>query len=96
MATEMLIEKVQIIEIFEVGQAGPPGPPGGGGITQKHFAVTVAQAAFVLPSSPIGGICLFSLNGILQHKYVCLGNTVSIDPPVEAGDDVMIIWWQHA
>lgn len=91
-----LLEKVEATEIIEVGIPGPPGPPGGGGIAQTHFAVTVAQADFVLPGNPVGGICLFSLNGVLQHEYVCLGNTVSIDPPAEAGDSVMITWWQYA
>lgn len=88
--SELSVEMASVI-------VGPPGPPGGGGgIVQRRFAIAVAQADFVLPGNPINGICLFSLNGILQHEYVCLGNTVSIDPSAEAGDDIMITWWQHA
>lgn len=92
----ILLEQAQVIEIVAVAEQGPPGPPGGGTVVQMRFAVTVAQADFVLPSSPIKGICLFSLNGVLQHEYVCLGSTMSIDPPAEAGDDVMITWWKYA
>lgn len=104
--TQILAVPEEVIQVLVVGEVtqvvslaeqGPPGPPGdGGSVAQKRFAVTAAQADFVLPSNPVNGVCLVSLNGVLQHEYVCLGSTMSINPPAEAGDDVMITWWKYA
>jgi hypothetical protein len=94
--TQILVAPEDVARIVSLAEQGPPGPPGGGNVVQMRFAVTAAQADFVLPSNPVNGICLVSLNGVLQHEYVCLGSTMSIDPPAEAGDDVMITWWKYA
>lgn len=53
MATEMLIEKVQIIEIFEVGQQGPPGPAAKL-VTTKPLLIQSSQ--ITLPSAPLGAV----------------------------------------
>ena len=84
------------VVVLEKGILGPPGPPGAGNVLQAHFELAAPQADFVLPGTPINGVCLFSLNGILQHEYVCAANVVSIDPPAQAQDTIMITWWQHA
>lgn len=80
------------------GGAAPVAPPVGVAtvLATHRFVITQEQSDFVLPGIPINGICLLSLNGILQHDYACLGNTVSINPPAEAGDDIIITWWQYA
>ena len=87
---------VAVLKGAGTGGSGGTGPPGGGAVAQARFAIADVQGDFVLPSNPNNGICLFSLNGVLQHEYVCAGNTVSITPPAEAGDDVMVTWWCYA
>ena len=84
------------VVVLEKGIQGPPGPPGAGNVLQVRFELAAPQAEFTLPGTPINGVCLFSLNGILQHEYVCAANVVSIDPPAEVSDSIMITWWQYA
>jgi hypothetical protein len=94
----MMLRPFAVAVIKGTGSAGgdPAGPTGSARAAQARFAVAGLQGEFVLPSHPMNGICLVSLNGVLQHDYVCAGNAVSIAPPAQTGDEVMITWWFYA
>jgi len=64
---------------------------------QSFFAIgPCGQSEFVLSGEPVNNVALVSLNGVLQHDYICVAQTVVIDPPAEPLDDVMITWWRYA
>lgn len=66
----------------------------GGGYLPRlaRFLPSAPQSHYPLPAAP--RVALLSLNGLWQHDARLAGADMVIDPPAEAGDDILVVYWE--